>query len=80
MIKALTQEMIRVTAKGGSTIIITNGTPEKRLTDLNDFMLEKGYQVDVKYEEIDLSKLSQMINIMRSKLGDKPLSAAIKDP
>ena len=34
MIKALTQEMVRVTARGGSTVIITNGTPEKRLADL----------------------------------------------
>ena len=34
MIGKLTKEMYRVTRKGGYTIIITNGTPEKRLNDL----------------------------------------------
>ena len=35
MIKLLTQEMIRVARKNGAVVIITNGTPEKRLDDLN---------------------------------------------
>ena len=36
-IKLLTQEMVRVTRKGGAVVIITNGIPEKRLNDLNNF-------------------------------------------
>lgn len=37
MIRNLTQEMLRVTCVGGATVIITHGTPAKRLSDLEDF-------------------------------------------
>lgn len=40
MIKKLTQEMVRVTRTGGAVVIITNGTPEKRLNDLKLFAEE----------------------------------------
>ena len=33
MIRKLFQEMVRVTASSGATLIITNGTPEKRMAD-----------------------------------------------
>ena len=36
-IKNLTQEMLRVTRKGGALVIITNGVPQKRLKDLESF-------------------------------------------
>jgi hypothetical protein len=73
--------MIRVTNKGnGAVIIITNGVPQKRLKDLQAFAAEKNYTIEIEYERIELSKLSQMINIMRTSLGNKPLSHAIKKP
>lgn len=46
--------------------------------DLKSFCGET--EVSIEYEKIELSNLSQMINIMRSKLGTKPLSQSIKDP
>ena len=70
--------MLRVTCKGGVCLIITNGIPEKRLGDLHDFLSD--ISTEISYKKVELSKLSSMINIMRSKLQDKPLSAGIKDP
>ena len=77
MIKNLTKEMLRVTKKGGAVVIITNGTPEKRLNDLTTF--SEDFDVKIAYEKVELAKLSQMINIMRSTMGNKPLSHAMKD-
>ena len=42
MVRKLFQEMVRVTAKTGALMIITNGTPEKRLDDFNSFAEEMG--------------------------------------
>lgn len=80
MIRLLTQEMLRVTRQGGAVVIITNGTPEKRLNDLNSFAREAGQKVTITYQQLELSRLAQMINIMRSNLGEKSLSHGIKDP
>lgn len=77
MICNLTKEMMRVTRKGGAVVIITNGTPVKRLSDLQSFTSD--YSVKIEYQKIQLSKLSQMINIMRANLGNKPLSSVMKD-
>jgi hypothetical protein len=47
MIKYLFQEMIRVTRIEGAVVIITNGTPEKRLKDFQAFADEKSYKVEI---------------------------------
>lgn len=78
MISNLFKEMVRVTKVGGSVIIITNGTPAKRMADFEQF--GEGLAVSITHHEIQLSNLSQMINIMRSKYGDKPLSHIVKEP
>lgn len=65
--------MVRVTAKTGALMIITNGTPEKRLDDFNSFAEEMGQPVEITHTKVELSKFSQLINIMRSKLGNKSL-------
>lgn len=77
MIMNLTKEMLRVTKKGGAVVIITNGTPEKRLKDFESF--SGGHDVKIDYKKVELAKLSQMINIMRSTMGNKPLSHCMKD-
>jgi len=70
--------MLRVTRKGGAVVIITNGIPQKRVNDINSFLEDQ--QFSMEYHKIELSKMSQMINIMRSNLGNKPLTHAMKDP
>lgn len=77
MICNLTKEMMRVTRKGGAVVIITNGIPIKRLTDLQSFTSD--FDCKIEHSKISLSKLSQMINIMRANLGNKPLSSVMKD-
>ena len=77
MIMNLTKEMLRVTKSGGAVVIITNGTPDKRIKDLEAF--SEGCEVKIEFKKVELAKLSQMINIMRSTMGDKPLSHAMKD-
>ena len=73
--------MLRVTKIGGAVLIITNGTPEKRMADFQKFaQLLPEANVKIESEKIELSQLSQMINIMRTKLGNKPLSHCVKDP
>ena len=42
--------MIRVVRVNGSVVIITNGTPEKRLKDLNQVSNEINQKVDIKYQ------------------------------
>lgn len=81
MIKNLFCEMLRVTKKGGAVCIITNGIPLKRMDDFENFSkLMPEVQTKIVHDKIELSTLSQMINIMRTKLGNKPLSHAMKDP
>ena len=51
------------------------------MNDFEDFCkLMPETQTKILYEKIELSTLSHMINIMRTKLGNKPLSHAMKDP
>jgi len=77
ILRRLVQEMVRVTSINGSCIIITHGTPEKRMPLFEDYL--KDDNVEISYEKLELSKLSQLINILRVKLKDKPLSHAMKD-
>jgi ubiquinone/menaquinone biosynthesis C-methylase UbiE len=66
----LVKEMMRVCSK--ATVIITSGGPEKRLG-----IFEKACS-NIHYERIEVSKLAQLINILRTELGNKPLSEALK--
>jgi len=56
MIRNLTKEMLRVTAKNGAVVIITNGVPQKRMDDLRAFTSD--YKVLIEHSKIELSKLS----------------------
>jgi len=67
--------MIRVCRH--STIIISCGTEEKRMPYLEEFTKDICSSIEV--TQIELSKLAQLINILRSELKDKPLSYALKD-
>ena len=59
MIKNLFCEMLRVTKKGGAVLIITNGTPQKRMNDFEDFAkLMPDVQTKIVHEKIELSTLS----------------------
>jgi len=67
----LIKEMMRVCTK--ATVIITSGSPEKRLP-----VFEKAC-TDIHYEKIEVSKLAQLINILRTELGSKPLAESLKN-
>ena len=70
---SLLHEMMRVYRV--ATVIITSGTPEKRM---KYFEQVKASKID--YHKIEISKVASLINILRSDLKDKPLSHAIKNP
>ena len=59
-----------------ATIIVSSGTPEKRLPNLLKFT-NNLYKIE--YVELELSKLANLINLLRTELKDKPLSHALKD-
>jgi protoheme ferro-lyase len=67
--------MLRVSSK--AVIIISNGTPEKRLPYLEEFTEGKS---TIEHFELQLNNLANIINILRTELKDKPLSHALKDP
>lgn len=67
----LLSEMMRVCRK--ATVIVTSGTPEKRM-----HYFEKVSQT-IEYKQIEVSKLAQLINILRTELKDRPLADAMKD-
>ncbi len=56
LVKNLTIEMLRVTRSGGALVIISNGIPEKRIKDFENF--SKDFKVKIICEKIHLSKLS----------------------
>jgi len=72
ILELLTKEMMRVCKI--ATIIVSSGTPERRLHMFEEFL------GDVKVESfrIEISKLAQLINILRTELKDKPLKDAVK--
>jgi hypothetical protein len=59
-----------------AVILISNGTPDKRLPLLQDFC--PGSPIEC--FELELSLSAQIINVLRTELKDKPLSHAFKDP
>ena len=67
-------EMIRVSKK--AVIIVSSGTPEKRMTYLTEFA---GPEARIENYQLELSHLANLINILRTELKDKPLSHALKD-
>ncbi len=69
--------MVRVCREGGSVLIVTHGAPAKRMADFNSFEWRK--LVDIQGDKAQLSDLSQLINLLRAGLKDKPLSHALKD-
>jgi len=75
VLRKLVSEMVRVSRKG--VIIVSSGTPEKRLPFLTEFTKGK---CKIEHFELELSHLANLINILRTELKDKPLSHALKDP
>lgn len=66
--------MMRVASK--AVVIVSSGTPEKRLKYLEEYT---NNEHKIEYFELELSKLAQLINILRTNMKDKPLSHALKD-
>lgn len=74
--------MLRVSSK--AAVIVTSGTPEKRIPYLTEFSEEyaesqNGVKYQIDHFELELSHLANLINILRTELKDKPLSHALKD-
>lgn len=74
VIKNLMQEMLRVASH--SVVVITSGTPDRRMSYFTEFL--EGQYSAIDYEEVEISQLAQLINIMRNELGNKPLSHAVR--
>jgi len=70
---SLLQEMLRVCSI--ATILVSSGTPEKRMSYFSDYL----DCARIEQCRIELSNLAQLINLLRSELKDKPLSAAMND-
>jgi len=70
---SLLREMMRVSRV--ATIMISSGTPEKRMGVFETYL--ECYRIE--HFKIELSNLAQLINLLRTELKDKPLSAAMKD-
>jgi len=77
IVNSLVREMTRVLKLEGELFIISHGQPKARKE-----LFKKAIDIE-KYEflysEQRLSDVSQLINIFRSKLKDKPLSQILKD-
>lgn len=68
----LLKEMLRVSRQ--AVVIVTSGTPEKRLK-----VFEASGAREIIYHKLEVSKLASLINLLRAELKDKPLSHAMKD-
>lgn len=71
------RESMRVLKKDGQFILITYGSPEGRKKLFESSLGLTKY--DYYFTQVDLSSMSTLINLMRSNLGNKPLSAITKD-
>ena len=59
-----------------AAIIISSGTPERRLHLFEEYVDDVVDRIE--QFRIDVSKLAQLINILRTELKDKPLKDAVK--
>ena len=76
----------------GYVILISHGKPTQRIKAFKYFLESNPkseedmknenlkYSYDFEFLKVELSRLSQLINILRVKLKDQPLSAALKNP
>eukprot|EP00742_Colponemidia_sp_Colp-10_P005567 GILJ01005950.1.p1 GENE.GILJ01005950.1~~GILJ01005950.1.p1 ORF type:complete len:615 (+),score=96.07 GILJ01005950.1:46-1845(+) len=69
-------EVGRVLKFGGTFVIVTHGRPAGRLASFN----VGDWDWDVEWHKTELSRLSQLINILRVKMKDKPISHSLKNP
>jgi len=77
IISKLIQEMTRVVKPQGQVFIISHGTPESRKSIVEKSVDSTNFEFN--HKRRDLSDSSQLINIFRTKLKDKPLSHILKD-
>jgi ubiquinone/menaquinone biosynthesis C-methylase UbiE len=71
------RESMRILKKDGQFILITYGSPEGRKKLFESALGLTNF--DYYLTRVDLSTMSTMINLMRSNLGNKPLSSITKD-
>lgn len=71
------REMCRVTKISGHTMIVSNAAPQSRKMIFEDSVPTKDFETQ--YIRQTLSDKSDLINIMRHNLKDKPLNAIMKD-
>eukprot|EP00743_Colponemidia_sp_Colp-15_P004248 GILK01004584.1.p1 GENE.GILK01004584.1~~GILK01004584.1.p1 ORF type:complete len:609 (-),score=85.86 GILK01004584.1:151-1920(-) len=75
-VSQLMLEVGRVLKFGGTFVIVTHGRPAGRLASFN----VGDWDWDVEWHKTELSRLSQLINILRVKMKDKPISHSLKNP
>jgi hypothetical protein len=68
---------MRILKKDGQFILITYGSPEGRKKFFESSIGLSKY--DYYLTRVDLSTMSTLINLMRSNLGNKPLSSITRD-
>lgn len=75
----MVQEMIRVSRK--AVVIISSGTPEKRIPYLTEFIetSPSAGKVTIEDYKLEISNLANLINILRTEMKDRPLSHALLD-
>lgn len=73
----ITREMCRVTKKSGHIVLVSNSAPQGRRLLFEDSIPTKDWETH--FSKVCLSDKSDLINIMRHNLKDKPMSAIMKD-
>lgn len=56
-----------------ATVVITSGSPAKRMPVFETVCSK------IEYHKVEVSKLAQLINILRTSIGNKPLSHVMKE-
>jgi antirestriction protein len=77
IIKNIIQEMTRVLTKQGQLFVVSHGNPDSRRVLFKNCINLDDYEFY--FSKQNLSDYSQLINIFRAKLKDKPLSHILKD-
>ena len=73
----ITREMCRITKKSGHVVLVSNAAPQGRKMLFEDSIPIKDFETH--FSKVCLSDKSDLINIMRHNLKDKPMSAIMKD-